>query len=82
KDKFIKINGKIESLKKYIILDDKTELIKREILKIIESEDKKNPLSDEKILKKLMKKNLLVQRRTIGKYREELGIQSSRKRKK
>ena len=82
KDKFIKINGKIESLKKYIILDDKTELIKREILKIIESEDKKNPLSDEKILKKLMEKNLLVQRRTIGKYREELGIQSSRKRKK
>ena len=82
KDKFIKINGKIESLKKYIILDDKTELIKREVLKIIESEDKKNPLSDEKILKKLMEKNLLVQRRTIGKYREELGIHSSRKRKK
>ncbi|MGL5277594.1 MAG: RNA polymerase factor sigma-54 [Cetobacterium sp.] len=82
KDKFIKINGKIENLKKYIILDDKTELIKREILKIIENEDKKNPLSDEKILLKLAEKNLLVQRRTIGKYREELGIQSSRKRKK
>lgn len=82
KDKFIRINGKIEGLKKYIILDDKTELIKEEILKIIENEDKKNPLSDEKILEKLAEKNLLVQRRTIGKYREELGILSSRKRKK
>ncbi|MCQ9627387.1 RNA polymerase factor sigma-54 [Cetobacterium somerae] len=82
KDKFIKINGKIESLKKYIVLDDKAELIKREILKIIETEDKNNPLSDEKILIKLMEKNLLVQRRTVGKYREELGILSSRKRKK
>lgn len=82
KDKFIRINGKIESLKKYIILDDKTELIKTEILKIIKTEDKINPLSDEKILIKLMEKNLLVKRRTIGKYREELGILSSRKRKK
>lgn len=82
KDKFIRINGKIEGLKKYIILDDKTELIKEEILKIIENEDKKNPLSDEKVLEKLAEKNLLVQRRTIGKYREELGILSSRKRKK
>lgn len=82
KDKFIRIDGKIEGLKKYIVLDDKTELIKEEILKIIENEDKKNPLSDEKILEKLAEKNLLVQRRTIGKYREELGILSSRKRKK
>ena len=82
KDKFIKINGKIESLKKYIILDDKTELIKRNILKIINNEDKKNPFSDEKILLKLAEENLFVQRRTIGKYREELGILSSRKRKK
>lgn len=82
KDKFIKIKGKIESLKKYIILDDKTELVKREILKIIESEDRSKPLSDEKILSKLIEKNFLIQRRTVGKYREELGIQSSRKRKK
>lgn len=81
RDKFIRIDGKIEGLKKYIILDSKTELVKKEILKIIESEDKNNPLSDEKILLKLGEKNISAQRRTIGKYREELGILSSKKRK-
>ena len=62
-------------------MDSKTELVKKEILKIIESEDKNNPLSDEKILLKLGEKNISAQRRTIGKYREELGILSSKKRK-
>ena len=81
RDKFIRIDGQIEGLKKYIILDSKTELVKKEILKIIESEDKNNPLSDEKILLKLGEKNISAQRRTIGKYREELGILSSKKRK-
>ena len=82
KDKYIKIDGKIESLKKYIILDNKTELIKKEIVNIVENEDKKFPLSDEKILNILLTRNFNIQRRTIAKYREELGILSSRKRKK
>lgn len=82
KDKYIKINGKIESLRKYIILDDKTNRIKDEIVEIIKNENKTSPFSDEKILEKLLLKNFNLQRRTVGKYREELGIPSSRKRKK
>lgn len=82
KDKFLKRGKRIESLKKYIVLDEKSQNIKVEILKIIELEDKKIPLSDEKILKILLKKGVEIQRRTIAKYREELGISSSRSRKK
>ncbi|MGL4653017.1 RNA polymerase factor sigma-54 [Cetobacterium sp.] len=82
KDKFLKRGKRIESLKKYIVLDEKSQNIKVEILKIIELEDKKIPLSDEKILKILLKKGVEIQRRTIAKYREELGIPSSRSRKK
>ncbi|MGL5951174.1 MAG: RNA polymerase factor sigma-54, partial [Cetobacterium sp.] len=82
KDKFLKRGKRIESLKKYIVLDEKSQNIKVEILKIIELEDKKIPLPDEKILKILLKKGVEIQRRTIAKYREELGIPSSRSRKK
>ncbi|MDX8336778.1 RNA polymerase factor sigma-54 [Candidatus Cetobacterium colombiensis] len=82
KDKFIKIDNRIETLKKYIVLDNKSEKIKKEILEIIENEDRKNPLSDNKILEMLLKKNFLIKRRTVAKYREELGIASIRKRKK
>ncbi|MCQ8211964.1 RNA polymerase factor sigma-54 [Cetobacterium somerae] len=82
KDKYIKINGKVENLRNYIILDDKANIIKDEIIEIIKNENKNSPLSDEKILEKLLLKNFNLQRRTVGKYREELGIPSSRKRKK
>ncbi|MGL4977836.1 MAG: RNA polymerase factor sigma-54 [Cetobacterium sp.] len=82
KDKFLKREKRIESLKKYIVLDEKSQNIKVEILKIIELEDKKKPLSDEKILGILLKKGMKIQRRTIAKYREEQGIASSRSRKK
>lgn len=82
KDKYIKIDGKVVGLRKYIVLDDHAEIIKKEIATIVESEDKSSPLSDEKILEKLLLKKINIQRRTVGKYREELGILSSRKRKK
>ncbi|MBC2851134.1 RNA polymerase factor sigma-54 [Cetobacterium sp. 8H] len=81
KDKYIKINDNIEMLKKYIVLNSNTEIIKKKILKIIETEDKTKPLSDEKILKILETEKICIQRRTVTKYREELGILSSRKRK-
>lgn len=82
KDKYIKIDGKVVGLRKYIVLDDHAEIIKKEIATIVESEDKSSPLSDEKILEKLLLKKINIQRRTVGRYREELGILSSRKRKK
>lgn len=56
--------------------------IKDIIKEIIDSEDKKRPLSDEMICTELSKKNLNISRRTVAKYREEMGIKSSSKRKR
>ena len=39
--------------------------------------DKENPLSDSKLTALLKERGLDVARRTVAKYREELGIQSS-----
>lgn len=56
--------------------------IKKIIQETIKGENKNKPLSDEQISKMLKDKGLNVARRTVAKYREELGILSSSKRKK
>ncbi|MGL5053469.1 MAG: hypothetical protein ACRC5W_07800 [Cetobacterium sp.] len=81
KNKFIKNGTKIEPLRKYIILDAKNEIIKNEIINLIKNENKKKPLSDEEILSFFIKNKIIINRRTITKYRNELGIFSSQKRK-
>jgi RNA polymerase sigma-54 factor len=48
---------------------------------LIEKEDRKKPLSDQKIAELLRKEGLIVARRTVAKYREKLGILSARYRK-
>jgi len=55
--------------------------IKQRIKKIIEMEDAKRPLSDSKIVSILQKEGLMLARRTIAKYREELKIPTSNQRK-
>jgi RNA polymerase sigma-54 factor len=55
--------------------------IKQRIKKIIEAEDAKKPLSDSKIVSILQKEGLMLARRTIAKYREELKIPTSNQRK-
>ena len=55
--------------------------VMEKIRNIIESEDKNSPLSDEDIAKMLNEEGIPVARRTVAKYREELGILSSRLRK-
>ncbi|MGL4797045.1 MAG: RNA polymerase factor sigma-54 [Paraclostridium sp.] len=55
--------------------------IKKIIKDTIKSENKKKPLSDEQISKILKENGISVARRTVAKYREELGIASSSKRK-
>ena len=57
-------------------------IIKNEIKVIIEKEDKKNPLNDEKITKILNDKGYMIARRTVSKYRESLSISKSRLRRK
>lgn len=63
--------------------DIASESVKQAIKKIIEEEDKGNPLSDQAIVEILAKDNgIQIARRTVAKYREMLGILASSKRKK
>jgi RNA polymerase sigma-54 factor len=55
--------------------------IKQRIRKIIEAEDPRKPLSDSKIVSILQREGLMLARRTIAKYREELKIPTSNQRK-
>ncbi len=51
------------------------------IKKLIAGEDRKKPLSDNKIAKKLEEKGINAARRTVAKYRESMSIPSSSERK-
>ena len=55
--------------------------IKQRIRKIIEAEDPRRPYSDSKIMSILQREGLVLARRTIAKYREELKIPTSNQRK-
>lgn len=56
--------------------------IKNKIKKLINLENKSKPLSDQAICNLLNKEDIAISRRTVAKYREELGIKSSSKRKR
>jgi len=51
--------------------------IKSTIKDLIDNENRKKPLSDQKIANKLKDKNIKISRRTVAKYRDEIGIPSS-----
>nr|2O8K_A Chain A, RNA polymerase sigma factor RpoN [Aquifex aeolicus]2O9L_A Chain A, RNA polymerase sigma factor RpoN [Aquifex aeolicus] len=51
------------------------------IKEIVENEDKRKPYSDQEIANILKEKGFKVARRTVAKYREMLGIPSSRERR-
>jgi RNA polymerase sigma-54 factor len=55
--------------------------VKRKIKQIIENENPRKPLSDSKIMAMLNQEGLRIARRTVAKYREELGIPPSKLRK-
>ena len=57
-------------------------VVKERIRKLIEAEDPERPLSDSKIMRMLQKEGIRLARRTVAKYREEMMIPSSDKRKK
>jgi RNA polymerase sigma-54 factor len=60
-----------------------SESVKQRIKRIIDGEDKANPLSDQDIVTLLEdNENIKIARRTVAKYREMLHILSSSKRKK
>jgi RNA polymerase sigma-54 factor len=63
--------------------DEKTRLALMErIREVLDTEDRKNPLSDLEIVRRLKDLHgIVAARRTIAKYREEMGVPSSRLRK-
>lgn len=62
--------------------DVSTNTIKNKIKKLVNLENKSKPLSDQAICDLLNKEDISISRRTVAKYREELGIKSSSKRKR
>ena len=82
KEKYIKTNFGIISLRKLFNLDSAVFLYQQKILEYIENENKENPISDYDIVNLLEKDGIKIARRTVTKYREKLGYKSSHKRKK
>lgn len=56
--------------------------VKQKIENMIEDEDPDKPLSDSEIMRVLKREGIQIARRTVAKYRDELGIPSSTDRKK
>ena len=59
-----------------------SESIKKKIKSYVCGEDASKPLSDQQIADLLVKEGYMISRRTVAKYRDELGILSSSKRKR
>ena len=57
------------------------ESIKQRLADAVAAEDKKSPLSDEALTKLLSEQGMPIARRTVAKYREQLGIPVARLRK-
>lgn len=84
-NKYYSFNGEVYPLKHLLVSQtasgDSSDSIKKAIVELVDSEDKKHPLSDNQILKKLEELELHCSRRVIVKYRQQLNIPSSTKRK-
>ncbi len=58
-----------------------TRELKKALMECVEGEDKKKPLTDEQLVEEMNKRGYKVARRTIAKYRGQLGIPLARWRK-
>ncbi|HVS21451.1 MAG TPA: RNA polymerase factor sigma-54 [Pyrinomonadaceae bacterium] len=58
-----------------------TRIIKLKIKKLIEEEDSHNPITDEQVVKILVKDGIKLSRRTVAKYRDQMNIPGSRERR-
>lgn len=65
--------------------DDGTDMswdaVKLALKELIDNEDKSNPLGDDKLAMQLKDRGINIARRTVAKYRDQLGIASARLRK-
>jgi len=58
-----------------------TRIIKLKIKKLIEEEDSHNPITDDHVVKILIKNGIKLSRRTVAKYRDQMHIPGSRERR-
>lgn len=58
-----------------------TRELKKALKELVDSEDKQKPLTDDQLVKQMTDKGYKVARRTIAKYRDQLGIPKARLRK-
>lgn len=56
-------------------------VLKRRVKKMIEEEDSTRPLTDEQIMSRLQAEGIMVTRRTVAKYREDMNIPSTHQRR-
>ena len=56
--------------------------IKATIEKLVQDEDPKDPLTDQTIVAILEKQGVQIARRTVAKYRDQLGMLSARMRRR
>ncbi len=56
--------------------------VRAKIEKLVENEDPHDPLTDQAIVDELKKEGIQIARRTVAKYRDQLGILSARMRKR
>ena len=90
RDKYVALNsGEIKRIKNlftsYVNVSNdeiSADNVKNRIERIVEGEDKIKPYSDSVICKQLNEQGIDISRRTVAKYREELGIKSSPQRKR
>ncbi len=88
-DKYIQTPRGIFPLKRFFVGGTRTEegedvawdIIRIRLQEIVDKEDKQNPLSDDDLVAELKKLGLNVARRTVTKYRQKMGIPSSRQRR-
>jgi RNA polymerase sigma-54 factor len=88
-DKWIQTPRGIFPLRRFFVGGTRTEYgediawdaIRLKLQEVIDKEDKRNPFSDDDLVKELKKHGLTVARRTITKYRQKMGIPSSRQRR-
>jgi RNA polymerase sigma-54 factor len=62
--------------------DASARAIKAQIQKLVDDEDPKNPLTDQQIVQMFDQRGVKIARRTVAKYRDQLGILPARMRKR
>jgi len=58
-----------------------TKIVKKQLKRVIEEEEKRKPFSDDKLAELMKAKGFPVARRTVAKYREQMKIPVARLRR-